>query len=304
MPNFIKGFGYVQKKYTRGLVLVVLAVSPSFVFGSAHVASWLALPPLVAPPLPFFWASSHVDFLPSSPSILSRSARSPSILFSSSQLLDRLLLLQWQKSVKTSNLRHRCGRKKNTQERDQRRLTRIIKRDRRATLPQIVVDFNAGTSTSVTVRTIQRNIIDMGFLSRRSTRKRAAWSDESCFQLNRADGRVWVWRRPYESMDPTCQQGTVQADGGSVIVWGVCSWRDMEPLIRLDTTLIGDRYVSILSNHLHPFMSIVHSDRLGEFQQDNVTSHTSRITTYWLHEHPSEFRHFRCPPKSPRHEHY
>ncbi|GFV17083.1 HTH_Tnp_Tc3_2 domain-containing protein [Trichonephila clavipes] len=31
-------------------------------------------------------------------------------------------------------------------------------------------DFNTGTSTSVTVRTIQRNIIDIGFRSRRSTR--------------------------------------------------------------------------------------------------------------------------------------
>ncbi|GFV30099.1 HTH_Tnp_Tc3_2 domain-containing protein [Trichonephila clavipes] len=58
---------------------------------------------------------------------------------------------------------------KNMQEQDQRRLTRIIKRDRRATLPQIAAYFNAGPSTSVTVRTTQRNIIDMGFRSQRPT---------------------------------------------------------------------------------------------------------------------------------------
>ncbi|GBM38990.1 hypothetical protein AVEN_70176-1 [Araneus ventricosus] len=58
-------------------------------------------------------------------------------------------------SGKTSNLRHRCGQKKIIQERDQRRLTRIIKHDRRATLPQIAADFNDGASTSVSVRTIQ-----------------------------------------------------------------------------------------------------------------------------------------------------
>ncbi|GFX90283.1 transposable element Tcb2 transposase [Trichonephila clavipes] len=69
--------------------------------------------------------------------------------------------------------------------------------------------------------------------------KHVAWSDESRFQLNRPDGRVQVWRQPLESMDPTCQQGTVPADGGSVRVWGVCSWRDMELLIRLDT--LSDR---------------------------------------------------------------
>ncbi|GFX91051.1 transposable element tcb2 transposase [Trichonephila clavipes] len=73
----------------------------------------------------------------------------------------------------------------------------------------------------------------------------------------------------------------------------------MGPLIRLDTTLTGDRYTSILSDHLHPFMSIVHSDGLGEFQQDNAIPHTSRNATYWLQEHSSEFRHFRWPPKSP-----
>ncbi|GBO42193.1 hypothetical protein AVEN_186866-1 [Araneus ventricosus] len=77
---------------------------------------------------------------------------------------------EYRESGKTSNLRYRCGRKKIMQERDQRRLTRTIKRDRRATLPQIAADFNAGPSTSVSVRTIQRNIIDMGFLSRRLTR--------------------------------------------------------------------------------------------------------------------------------------
>ncbi|GFU92667.1 uncharacterized protein TNCV_4795951 [Trichonephila clavipes] len=38
----------------------------------------------------------------------------------------------------TSNLRHRCGRKKIMKERDHRRLTKIIKRDRRATLPQLL----------------------------------------------------------------------------------------------------------------------------------------------------------------------
>ncbi|GFU57565.1 transposable element tcb2 transposase [Trichonephila clavipes] len=72
----------------------------------------------------------------------------------------------------------------------------------------------------------------------------------------------------------------------------------MRPLIRLDTTLTGDKYVSILSDHLHPFMSIVHSDELGEFQQDNAIPHTSRIATEWPQEHSSEFRHFLCPPKS------
>ncbi|GBM76744.1 hypothetical protein AVEN_86319-1 [Araneus ventricosus] len=77
---------------------------------------------------------------------------------------------EYREPRETSNLRHRCGRKKIMQERDQRRLTRIIKRDRRATFPEIAADFSAGPSTSISVRTFQRNIIDMGFRSRKPTR--------------------------------------------------------------------------------------------------------------------------------------
>ncbi|GBL93568.1 hypothetical protein AVEN_63702-1 [Araneus ventricosus] len=66
--------------------------------------------------------------------------------------------------------------------------------------------------------------------------KHVAWSDESWFHLYRADRCVRVWRQPHESMDPTCQQGTVQAGGGSVMVWGVYSWHDMGHPIRLNKT--------------------------------------------------------------------
>ncbi|GFW93964.1 HTH_Tnp_Tc3_2 domain-containing protein [Trichonephila clavipes] len=114
------------------------------------------------------------------------------------------------------------------QERDQRQQTRIIKCDRSATLPQIAADFIAWPSISITVQTIQQNIIDMGFRSLRRTRvpmltarhKRLAWSR---FQLNRADGRVRVWKQPHESVDPTYQQMTVQAGRSSVMGWDVRS---------------------------------------------------------------------------------
>ncbi|GBL88132.1 hypothetical protein AVEN_117738-1 [Araneus ventricosus] len=55
---------------------------------------------------------------------------------------------------------------------------------------------------------------------------------------------------------------------------------------------------SNLFYHLHPFMSIVHSDEFGQFQQDSATPHTSRLATKWLQEHSSDFRHFHSPPKS------
>ncbi|GBM17699.1 hypothetical protein AVEN_89705-1 [Araneus ventricosus] len=58
------------------------------------------------------------------------------------------------------------------------------------------------------------------------------------------------------------------------------------------------RCVSNVSYHLHPFISIVHSDEFRQFQQDSATSHTSRVATKWLQEHFSDIRHFHCPLKS------
>ncbi|GBM25320.1 hypothetical protein AVEN_232459-1 [Araneus ventricosus] len=90
-------------------------------------------------------------------------------------------------------------------------------------------------------------------------------------------GRMHVYEygdninNPYWIIHPVYQQGTVQSGAVSVMLWDVCSWRDMGPLIRLETTLTGDRYLSILPDHLHSFMPIVHSNRLGQFQQDNAT---------------------------------
>ncbi|GBN00502.1 hypothetical protein AVEN_37288-1 [Araneus ventricosus] len=142
---------------------------------------------------------------------------------------------------------------------------RILKRDRRTILPQIAADFNDGASTSVSVRTVRRTVINMGPQSRMPTRvpllaalhkalllswvrhhyhwtvddwKYVTWSDESRSQLYRTDARVQV-RKQSLIHSPVCQQVTVQSGGASVMVWDVCSWRDMGPLIRLETTLTG-----------------------------------------------------------------
>ncbi len=47
-------------------------------------------------------------------------------------------------------------------------------------------------------------------------------SDESRFLLRYSDGRVRIWRKEHESMDPSIVS-TVQA-GGGVMVWGIFSW--------------------------------------------------------------------------------
>ncbi|GFX34708.1 HTH_Tnp_Tc3_2 domain-containing protein [Trichonephila clavipes] len=62
--------------------------------------------------------------------------------------------------------------------------------------------------------------------------ERAAWSDESCFVIHHADGRVRVRRLPSEQLLPQCTVDHTQAGGGGMgdVLLGVsgCSRADRE----------------------------------------------------------------------------
>ncbi|GBN37667.1 hypothetical protein AVEN_77479-1 [Araneus ventricosus] len=77
---------------------------------------------------------------------------------------------EYRVSGKTSNFRHRCGRKKDLEKTGPLTSDANLKLDRRTILPQIAADFNDGASTSVSVRTVQRTVINMGSQSRWPTR--------------------------------------------------------------------------------------------------------------------------------------
>lgn len=45
--------------------------------------------------------------------------------------------------------------------------------------------------------------------------------------------RSRIWRKQYESMDPTCLSTTFQAGDGIVVIYGILSWQYLDPLIRV-----------------------------------------------------------------------
>ncbi|GBL92876.1 hypothetical protein AVEN_54544-1 [Araneus ventricosus] len=67
-------------------------------------------------------------------------------------------------------------------------------------------------------------------------------------------------------MDPACQVETVQEHGGSIIVWGVFSWKFLGSLVIVPTSLNAIR---------------------------------SRLATVWLDEHSSDFSVMNCPDLKP-----
>ncbi len=121
-----------------------------------------------------------------------------------------------------------CGRKCLVDVRGQRRMGRLVRDDRKATVTQITIRYNQGMQNTISERTTRRTMKQMCYSSRRPHRvtllsaknrkrrlqftqahqnwtiedwKNVAWSDESLFLLQHSGGRVRIWRKEHESMD-------------------------------------------------------------------------------------------------------
>ncbi len=66
------------------------------------------------------------------------------------------------------------------------------------------------------------------------------------------------------------------------------------PLVPIKHLLNATAYLSIVADHVHPFMTTVYSSSDGYFQQDNA-----KILSDWFLEHDNEFTLLKWPPQSP-----
>ncbi len=98
-------------------------------------------------------------------------------------------------------------------------------------------------------------------------------------------------------MDPSCLVSTIQA--GGVMVWGIFSWHTLGPLVPIEHCLNATAYLSIVAEHVHPFMTTVYQFSDGYFQQENAPCHKAQIISDWILEHDNEFNLLKRPPQSP-----
>ncbi len=192
---------------------------------------------------------------------------------------------EWSEKEKISSERQLCGRKCLVDVRGQRRMGRLVRDDRKATVTQIITRYNQSMQNTISEHTTRRTLKQMGYNSRRPHRvpllsaknrkwrlqfaqahqnwtiedwKNVAWSDESRFLLRHSDGRVRICRKEHESMDPSCLVSMVQAGGGGVMVWGIFSWHILSPLVLIEHCLNATACLSIVADHVHPFMTTVY----------------------------------------------
>ncbi|GBL90891.1 hypothetical protein AVEN_189497-1 [Araneus ventricosus] len=82
-----------------------------------------------------------------------------------------------------------------------RRLSRLVKQNRRQTVAQLTAQYNAGPSASVSEHTVQRTLLDTGLCSRRPTRVPLLTKRHRQLRLQWArEHRDWT-------MEESCQVG-------------------------------------------------------------------------------------------------
>ncbi len=117
--------------------------------------------------------------------------------------------------------------------------------------------------------------------------------------LRHSDGRVRIWCKEHESMDPSCLFSTVHVCCGGVMVWGIFFWHTLGLLVPIEYHLKATAYLSIVADHVHLFMTTVYTSSEGYFKQDNAPWHKAQIISDWFLEHDNEFTLLTCPPHSP-----
>ncbi len=177
--------------------------------------------------------------------------------------------------------RQLCGWKCLVDVRGQKRMGRLVRDDRKTTVTQITTRYNQDLQNTISEHTTRRTLKQMDSSSRRphrvpllsdknSTRriqftpdhqnwtiedwKNVAWSDESWFLLWHSDDWVRIWCKEHESMDPSCLVSTVQAGGGVMVF----SWHTLGPFVPIEHRLNTTVYLSIVADHVHPFMTTVY----------------------------------------------
>ncbi|KAK3530443.1 hypothetical protein QTP86_024354 [Hemibagrus guttatus] len=106
--------------------------------------------------------------------------------------------------------------------------------------------------------------------------KRKDLSEFDKDQIVMVDGRECVCHLHGEQMAPGCIMGRRQAGGGSVMLWAMSCWETLGPAIHVDVTLTHTTYLSVVADHVQPFMETVFPDDCSLFQQDSALCHKAK----------------------------
>ena len=91
----------------------------------------------------------------------------------------------------------------------------------------------------------------------------------------------------------------MKGSGGSVMLWGAFSLHDLGGIIPLEGKVNANRYLMILSDHLHPMLQHFFPARRDVFQDDQAPIHRARVVTHWFDEHDTDVIYISWLSQSP-----
>ncbi len=71
-------------------------------------------------------------------------------------------------------------------------------------------------------------------------------------------------------------------------MWGIFSLQTLGSLVPIEHRLYTTAYLSIVTDHVHPFMTTVYPSPDGYILQDNAPGHKAQIISDWFFEHDNE----------------
>ncbi|NP_001129452.1 uncharacterized protein isoform X1 [Danio rerio] len=85
---------------------------------------------------------------------------------------------EWSLKDKTTTGRQECGRKSLVDDHGQKRMSRLIKADRKATVTELTARYNEETKRSISERTARRALKQMGYSKQKTTPESKAQLDD------------------------------------------------------------------------------------------------------------------------------
>lgn len=227
---------------------------------------------------------------------------------------------------KTIENQPRPGRPKIFNNRCVSALSKVVKKDRSATISEIAGEFRASTSVNVSKSTIKRKLRQLGYSKRvvakkmgirevnrkkrlqycRSKRhwpvntqwRRVIFSDEMTIII-KPNNRLKVWRKTEEKWSVMCLNFGHLGPKTSMklMVWGCVTFDRVGPLVFVEGNMNSNKYVQVLEDHFLPFVAQHAPARRWWLQDDNASIHRSHQTETWKRQNniPSFF----WPPQSP-----
>lgn len=204
--------------------------------------------------------------------------------------------------------RPRQSRQRVTTEQQDRFVCQIARRNPNVSHPELKRQLLEATGVNVSVETIRKRLRARGLYSRRQLRvpelsrqnktDRLNWclqhqnwtienwqnvlfSDETRIGLRSDDRRIRVLRAPGRQARLQAARSIPKYKGGTVMFWGGIMMGAKTPLLPLQQTLTGRRYVDlVLEPVVRPWRGAVGDNFI--FMQDNAPPHTSRVAREFL----------------------